>query len=461
MEGVFKAAGKSFKKSFDAKVQENETAPVISVLADGELGSKAVYFVPWKPSSDHDKLCQSIEQLIKHVMKKAASENYQSIAFPAIGCGEYGCPVSLIAETFVRKVRELLPKYPISILFVIQPEKTDIYEEFRKQLSPSGQQDEAAASPTTSLNIGEGIIEIGKGDITKQIVSTHLYSFEVSSFFVQVDVIIASSSSENLQQSLLAAAGDQVRAAYSKERKANPNSLLISTPPGHLHCKRIFFLKWEPDEDPELLRQSIADLIMNVIQNVRSNKFTSIAFPAIGCGEHACSVDIVVKTMVKKMKQEIEDRKLPWTVKFIIQPNQQNVYDEFCKQLLSSDPSSSTYKVPSTWQRTNDDQMRVIVSKKTDEYNSIISKFDEAMKGKYTEIIKLERVQNERWYMQYIAHWKDFKKRLNEDTEKRLYHGCPDSSADAIIQDCFNRSYAGVNGISFLSLFSIEYIYLF
>ena len=31
-------------------------------------------------------------------------------------------------------------------------------------------------------------------------------------------------------------------------------------------------------------------------------------------------------------------RKLPWTVKFIIHPNQQNVYDEFCKQLLSSGP---------------------------------------------------------------------------------------------------------------------------
>jgi hypothetical protein len=41
--------------------------------------------------------------------------------------------------------------------------------------------------------------------------------------------------------------------------------------------------------------------------------------------------------MVREMKQQITNRKLPWTVKFIVQPNQQNVYDEFCKQLLSSD----------------------------------------------------------------------------------------------------------------------------
>jgi hypothetical protein len=249
-----------------------------------------------------------------------------------------------------------------------------------------------------------------------------------------VDVIIASSSSENLQQSLLTAAGDYV--------EANSNLSLIYTPPGHLYCKRIFFLKWELDKDPELLRQSIADLIFNIIQNVRSHNFTSIAFPAIGCGE---------TTMVRKMEQEIQKRNLPWTVKFI---TQQNVYNEFCKQLLSFDTASSDYQIPSTWQRTNNDQMRVIVSENTDEYNSIILKFAEAMKGKYREIIKLERIQNERWYIQYMSHAKEFKQRLNEDTEKRLYHGCSNHSADLIIQDCFNRSFAGVNVISFLSLFS-------
>jgi hypothetical protein len=188
---------------------------------------------------------------------------------------------------------------------------------------------------------------------------------------------------------------------------------------------------------------------MTVIQNVLSYNYTSIAFPAIGCGEHDCSVDIVVKSMVREMKKQIQKRKLSWTVKFIIQPNQQNVFDEFCKQLLSTHDPLGSYEIPLTWERTNDDEIRVAVSKKSDEYKSIISKFDEAMKGNYKEIIKLERIQNERWYMQYMAHWKDFKKRLNDDTEKRLYHGCPDTSADAIIHDCFNRSFAGVNGISF------------
>jgi hypothetical protein len=68
------------------------------------------------------------------------------------------------------------------------------------------------------------------------------------------------------------------------------------------------------------------------------------------------------------------------------------------------------------------------------------------MKDKYTEIIRIERIQNERWYMQYLAHRKDFEKRLNTDTERRLYHGCSEKAANSIIEDCFNRSFAGVHG---------------
>ena len=261
-------------------------------------------------------------------------------------------------------------------------------------------------------------------------------------------MIIGSSSSENLRQVLLKAAGNEAQAAYTKEHQNNPNSLIISVPSGHLSCKRIFFFKWDPDKDDDILRQSIADFISNVIQNVQLHQYTSFAFPAIGCGGHACSVNIVVKTMVKEMKQQIEKRKLAWTVKFVVQPNQQNVYDEFCKQLLSSDHVPSHCQLPSTWQNSNDDQVEYVVLKSTSEYQSIIDTFDTAMKGKYKEIVKLERIQNERWYMQYVAHSKDFQKRLNADTEKRLYHGCPEDAANAIINDGFNRSYAGVNGMS-------------
>ncbi|CAF2734466.1 unnamed protein product [Rotaria sp. Silwood2] len=253
-------------------------------------------------------------------------------------------------------------------------------------------------------------------------------------------------------QVLIKAGGDEVETSYYQAYIDNPNSLIISTPSGQLPCKRIFFIKWEPNKDPELLQQSIIDLIWNVIQNVISYNYTSIAFPALGCGKHACSIDIVVKTMIKEMRKQIQTRKLSWLVKFIIEPNQQNVYDEFCKQLLSSDKNfhaSIDYQVPSTWQNITENKLKIIVSIDSDEYKSISTDFNTVMKGICKKIIKIERIQNERWLMQYNAHWTDFKKRLHKDTEKRLYHGCGEKAANSIIEDCFNRSFAGVNGTAY------------
>ena len=40
--------------------------------------------------------------------------------------------------------------------------------------------------------------------------------------------------------------------------------------------------------------------------------------------------------MVKEMKKELTKRGLQLTVRFVIQPDQQNIYDEFCKQVLEA-----------------------------------------------------------------------------------------------------------------------------
>ena len=147
---------------------------------------------------------------------------------------------------------------------------------------------------------------------------------------------MGSSSSLNLIRAITEAAGDDVQTAYNAERQNNMHSILTSTVPGRLPCKRIFFLEWKPDNDQAKLRQSLIDLIWIVIQHLIPYNFTSIAFPAIGCGEHGCSVDLVVKTLVKEIKNQLIMRDLALTVKFVIQPNQQNIYDEFCKQVLTT-----------------------------------------------------------------------------------------------------------------------------
>lgn len=125
-----------------------------------------------------------------------------------------------------------------------------------------------------------------------------------------MDVIICSSSSNSLRKAIRRTAGDEVQTTYDIEYKNNANSILISTPPGALHCKRIFFIKWEPDIDEEILRQSFIHMISNVVQHVILHKFSSIAFPTIACGLSGSSVQTVVKTMVLEMKSQLYQEKI-------------------------------------------------------------------------------------------------------------------------------------------------------
>lgn len=46
-------------------------------------------------------------------------------------------------------------------------------------------------------------------------------------------------------------------------------------------------------------------------------------------------MDILIRTMVKEMKNQLIKTNLPWTIKFAVEPNQNTIYDEFCKQVLT------------------------------------------------------------------------------------------------------------------------------
>ncbi|CAF3804516.1 unnamed protein product [Adineta steineri] len=401
-ESVLKIGGDLMKYSFETEYKNNPTAPIIAIAASGQLVAKTVYFLPWKPNTDVIKCCESIRKFVSNAMEKAASENYKSIAFPSIGSGRYKCSISLVAWTLV----------------------DEVYRQLTSEIK------------SLAVTIGKGTIEVQIGDITTQ----------------KVDVIIGNSSSDILKKEIMNAAGNDIEIAYAKEYENNQKSLLLSIPSGKLPCKQIFFIKWNPDKNKDVLRQSIVDFISNVIQNVILYEFTSVAFPAIGCGQYGCLTNIVVKTMVKEIKHQLAMRNIPLKVKFIIQPTQQTLFNQFCNQILSSREDFGTlidYQLPSTWEQSTGNQLRVVVPSNSAEYKSAIADFDQTMNGKYTAIIQIERTQNERWYVQYVAHSKEFRQRLHTDTEKCLYHGCPQQVADLIIENCFNRSFAGKHGTKY------------
>jgi hypothetical protein len=268
-------------------------------------------------------------------------------------------------------------------------------------------------------------------------------------------------SIEAVRLSLIELAGCEIQTVYNIESHTNPMSTVLITPPGDLRSQLIIFVKWIPTNDVIAFEQSTVDFLWAVFQSLIPYNFTSIVFPTLGFEHFSCPMELLIPTLVREMKTQLKKIDVPWTVKFLVQPNQSDIYQQICKEVLIVEPGhlstciSSSFSnlslrldsvVPSTWVKSTGDQKRFIVAPTSEEYRSVQTTFNQAMAGSYTQILRIERIQNERWYMQYLAHRQDFLTRLKIDTEQRLFHGCPEQAAASIIEGCFNRSYAGING---------------
>jgi hypothetical protein len=53
-----------------------------------------------------------------------------------------------------------------------------------------------------------------------------------------------------------------------------------------------------------------------------------------------------------------------------------------------------------TWQNSGQNRIRIALQPTSQEYRDVLAQFRETMETKYSEIIKIERIQNERWYKQ-------------------------------------------------------------
>ncbi|CAF1260034.1 unnamed protein product, partial [Didymodactylos carnosus] len=388
----------------------------------------------------------------------------------------------------------------------------------------------SSSSSTSTLAVANGSINICMGDLTQEV----------------VDVIVVCIESTKLRAAVINVAGNQVAQEFTTQ-SSSPQAIVTSS--GTLNCKKILFLHWQPENDRTLLKQSVSRFVLEGIAYATANNYTSISFPAIGCGNFGCSIDDISQMMIDAAKQQLVKLQTNLQVSFVIFPQQQQVYDEFCKcinpkqssihegvtshikrammNVFSKDGGGSqrestplkimmfdkdgviwsfesnngwekyslkstgeledayqfkqqwvdiinenmercrvhfdgnmreecgqrvrqvrrvlnNQQLPDTWEQS--DSKRVSLKINSSEYISILQQFNNTMTGKYTQIIKIERIQNERWWRQYAVERDEYKRKFPTlNYEKALFHGCPNDSANLIIEQCFNRSFAGAN----------------
>ena len=272
------------------------------------------------------------------------------------------------------------------------------------------------------------------------------------------------STSNRLTENILKEAGPSVKIEYDRE-KSRELGQSVQTSGGKLLCKRIYFIAC-PDLKTNANKFVFRKFIFTAITmaaNDKTNNIRSMAFPAIGCGLINCDADFVAETLIRAVIYELEHRPLlQISVSFIIKQQEQRLFSHFQNQLrriksnrlkpifdpILAPASKPLPRVPVIKQdlRTFKVEKRLIASF-TNDYAAVLGRFTETMAPQmFGQIIRIELIWNKMWYEQYQIHYEEFRKRLGKNTEKWLFHGCSEESANSIIKGYFNRSYAGAHG---------------
>lgn len=154
-------------------------------------------------------------------------------------------------------------------------------------------------------------------------------------------------------------------------------------------------------------------------------------------------------------------------VSFIIEQEKQTVYDTFhyyhkLKEYFS-DSRLRNNGLPLHWQTGNNTcSKRINLPESSAEYKMISDDFISSMSTvSITNVVRIQRIQNERLYQQHSIEKKHLDDMLKQDTQRILYHGCANDNKilQSIIEHGFDRNRAGkAHGRIFL-IISFEHKY--
>jgi hypothetical protein len=83
------------------------------------------------------------------------------------------------------------------------------------------------------------------------------------------------------------------------------------------------------------------------------------------------------------------------------------------------------------------------VPKESDEFQRVAADFD----GGAPSIVRIDRIENTIWLLQYLNQKEMVDTRIGYDTnEKLLFHGCPYTAAEQILQQGFDHDRIGRHG---------------
>lgn len=147
-----------------------------------------------------------------------------------------------------------------------------------------------------------------------------------------VDIVVVCSTSIHLLKDILDKAGPTIRDEVNKafEDKNIQNKGYI-TSGGQLFCQQLLFLPWTTEKlNDEDLRQSIHTFFTTAIEYARNDQQTSIAFPALGCGQLKYDPKLIAEIILDET-QRCANYNLK--ILIVLLESKQAEYKAFCLKL--------------------------------------------------------------------------------------------------------------------------------
>ncbi|CAM4906998.1 unnamed protein product [Rotaria socialis] len=430
--GIISAAGYQVKAIYD---QQSWCGLLAFETDGGYLPCKKIVFRPWTCDKNQPQnLKQSIDTFITSVIACAREHNLTTIAFPSIGCGQLGHDPKLIAEYMIAETyRQLniLVHSQFVVSFVLLPEQRNVYDAFSDRLN----QLQTVENKPTSISFDKQIVRIKlTGTNNNQLIE---YQNKIKQ--------LAQSSSVNAHLTDKNDMSDwpqdviQKYYDYCLQRRVIPtldieNSILDlkGSKDAVSDAEKYFF-----QLTAETLRNARLSLLSSgFIWSVETSpgKWEPYSYNINGLIEDA---QLNKRSYVEFLNEKSEQCRLIFSC----------MEEEYQKRKRKVRRRRVDSSLPNYWDLSSSSNLqRIVLSDSSKEYKDALNQFDSTMKGIYIKIVKIERIQNVRWYKQYAAHRDDFTQRYGKSEERRLFHGCSSTSADKIVQECFNRAFAGVNG---------------
>lgn len=117
--------------------------------------------------------------------------------------------------------------------------------------------------------------------------------------------------------------------------------------------------------------------------------------------------------------------------------------DAFCGRFELPDTTGLNLRAISTENWSIPASTLTQVAKPSDEFSRVAEDFD----GGAASIVRIDRIENTTWLLQYLNQKNTVDARMGHDnSEKLLFHGCPFAAAEQILQQGFDHDRIGKNG---------------